>query len=479
MDVKRAIVARRLERIAVEGYAFGHPVPERRGVPVVPFDRAPFVICEVKRRSPSKGVISGGLDAVEQAGLYVESGIKTISVLTEEDQFGGSLADLMAVKNAFPNTAVLRKDFLVRREDLEVSYRAGADAVLLIASILTADELADLKAYAEGLGLAVFLEVHDEEDCRKAAPLKPAYTGINCRDLTDFSIDRAIPLMTRAHVAWPTRLVFESGIFRPEEAQWAADAGFQGVLVGEGAVKNPTLARRLAESFAPRAIRHPDAEASFWAKLYTRRRSGRPLVKICGLAHYDDLTLADELGADAVGFILAPSKRRVDADFVRRSPRTRALKVGVVQLDRGQAVPDDIEALVEDGILDALQFHGDEDAALVDAWADRGYKALGLNGEASWKPWSGMVAPRLLADAGSGGTGRPVPDDELEAFAGSPFGGKKLWLAGGLTAATVAGKIARWRPELIDASSGLEESPGRKNPAQMRQYFEEITRVTG
>src|SRR6185369_4129824 len=117
-----------------------------------------------------------------------------------EDYFGGSLADLMAVKDAFPETAFLRKDFLVRREDLDVAYRAGADAVLLIASILSFDELADLKAHAEGLGLAVFLEVHDEADCVKVAPLKPAYTGINCRDLGDFSIDRAIPLMTKRFI---------------------------------------------------------------------------------------------------------------------------------------------------------------------------------------------------------------------------------------------------------------------------------------
>lgn len=477
-DVKKAIVARRLERIAVEGYAFGHPVPERRLVPVVPFDRAPFVICEVKRRSPSKGVISADLDAVGQARLYVESGVKTISVLTEEDRFGGSLLDLMAVKNAFPGTAVLRKDFLVRREDLDVSYRAGADAVLLIASILTEEELADLKAYAENLGLAVFLEVHDEADCRKTAPLQPAYTGVNCRDLTDFSIDRAIPLMTRRHVTWPTRLVFESGIFRTEEAQWAADAGFQGVLVGEGVVRDPTLARRLVGAFKPRAVRHPDSEAGFWAKLYARREPHRPLVKICGLAHYDDVTLADELGADAVGFILAPSKRRVTPDFVRRSPRTKALKVGVVQIGHGERVPDDIAALVDDGILDALQFHGTEDVPLVDAWAARGYKAVGLDGEVSWKPWTTCAAPRILADAGSGGTGQPVPDDELAALSSSPFGGAKLWLAGGLTADTVAGKIARWRPELVDASSGLEESPGRKDPAKLRHYFKEIARVS-
>lgn len=476
-DIKRDIVARRLERIAVEGYEMGHPVPAVRQVPLVPFDRAPFVICEVKRRSPSKGVIAGGLDAVAQARLYVEAGVKTISVLTEEDQFGGSLQDLMDVKNAFPDTAVLRKDFLVRPEDLDVAWRAGADAVLLIASILSPAELSSLKAHAEGLGLAVFLEVHDEEDCRKAAPLQPAFTGINCRDLGDFSIDRAIPLMTRRFVTWPTRLVFESGIFRPEEAGWAGEAGFQGVLVGEGAVRDPSLAGRLVKAFHPDASLHPDPTPSFWARLYARRKGVRPLVKICGLAHYDDVALADELGADLVGFILAPSKRQVDVPFVRRAPKTRALRVGVVQLAPGETVADEIAALIDEGHLDALQFHGTEDPVLVDAWASCGYKAVGLAGEASWRPWAGGVAPRLLADAGTGGTGKPVADEELAAFSSSPYGGKRLWLAGGLTADTIAAKIERWRPELVDASSGLEESPGHKDPAKLRHFFKEIARV--
>jgi len=589
-DIKRAIVARRLERIAVEGFTLGHPVPDHRQVPLIPFDRSPFVICEVKRRSPSKGIISGNLDAVAQARLYVESGIKTISVLTEEDQFGGSLQDLMDVKNAFPETAVLRKDFLVRREDLDVAWRAGADAVLLIASLLTAGELADLKAYAEGLGLAVFVELHDQADCDRARPLAPAFTGINCRDLGTFAIDRTIPLVTKAFVDWPTRLVFESGISRPEEAHWAASAGFQGILVGEGAVKDPTLARRLAHGFRPGSTHHPDPTPNFWARLYgprrladsrgvyaeqlktalgsdlvrgsggvyaeqpnapaaeaapgfyaeqpktalgsdlvrgsggvyaeqpnTRPASGttgryaeqpnapaaeaarglyadqpnappsapaplgrppRPFVKICGLAHYDDLDLAEELGADLVGFILAPSKRQVDAAFVRHAPRTRALKVGVVVLAPGQDVPEEIAALVDEGHLDALQFHGREDQTLVDAWADRGYKALSLDGPESWKPWASAVAPRALVDAGTGGSGLPVPDDELAALAGTPFGSDRLWLAGGLTPDTVAAKIERWRPELIDASSGLEETPGRKDPAKLRRFFGEIERVT-
>ena len=477
-DIKKAIVARRLERIVVEGYEFGHPVPAQRRVPVVPFDRPPFVICEVKRRSPSKGVIAGGLDAVDQARRYVEAGVKTISVLTEEDYFGGSLDDLMAVKEAFPDTAVLRKDFLVRREDLDVAYRAGADAVLLIASLLSAEELKDLKAYAEGLGLAVFLEVHDRADCAKASPLRPAFTGINCRNLGDFSIDRAIPLKTRPFVDWSTRLVFESGISRPEEASWAGAAGFQGVLVGEAAVKDPSLAGRLVATFRPEATYHPHANPSFWAKLYARQSPRvQPLIKICGMAHYDDVVLADNLGADLVGFILAPSRRQVDPAFVRRAPRTRALKVGVVQYGPGESVADEIAALVDEGFLDALQFHGQEGPALVDAWAERGYKALGVAGAGSWKPWQAGVAPRLLADVGSGGSGQPVPDEELTALAASAFGGPRLWLAGGLGPDNIAERIGRWSPELVDASSGLEETPGHKDPAKLRHYFKEIHRA--
>jgi indole-3-glycerol phosphate synthase/phosphoribosylanthranilate isomerase len=200
-------------------------------------------------------------------------------------------------------------------------------------------------------------------------------------------------------------------------------------------------------------------------------------VKICGLAHYDDVVLADDEGADLVGFILAVSKRRVDADFVRHSPKTRALRVGVVQLGPGQSVPDDVEALVDEGILDALQFHGQEDPALVDLWADRGYKAVGLDGPSSWQPWTATLAPRILVDRGSGGSGRSISDEELASLSSSPFGGPRLWLAGGLAPDNVAERILRWRPELIDVSGGVEESPGRKAPVKLRRYLKEINNV--
>ncbi len=476
-DIKRDIVAKRLDRISREGYTLGHAVPAARTVPLVPFDRTPFVICEVKRRSPSRGDIHAGLNAVAQARHYVEAGIQTISVLTEEDYFSGSLQDLMEVKAAFPHIAVLRKDFLTAPEDLEVSYRAGADAVLLIASLLPAPELAALKAYAETLGLAVFVEVHDQEDIARARPLKPAFTGINCRNLGDFTLDRAIPLKVRPFIDWKTKLVFESGIFRPEEADWCAQAGFQGLLVGEGAVREPRLASQLVKTFSPPSAHHPAEQPSFWARLYAKSRPGRPLVKICGLAHRQDVELADELGADILGFILAPSPRRVEPGFIR-TLTTRALKVGVVVLGQHEPLPEEVRDLLDEGILDAVQFHGQEPPALVDTWATRGYKAVGADTPAAFTPYLNGVAPRLLADAFAkdsegrlltGGTGQRIPDDVLAAL-----GPRPLWLAGGLGPDNIATVIRTWKPELVDASSRLEVSPGHKDPVKLRQYFQEI-----
>lgn len=472
-DIKRDIVAKRLERIAVEGYTFGHPVPAERQVPLVAFDRPPFVICEVKRRSPSKGDISKDLDAVAQAGNYVKAGVKTISVLTEEDYFGGSLADLMAVKTAYPDTAVLRKDFLVRKEDIEVSYRAGADAVLLIASLLTTEELRVLKDYAESLGLAVFLEVHSQDDVARARPLAPRFTGINSRDLTDFSIDRALPLKTRRWIDWPTRLVFESGIFRVPDARFAAACGFQGILVGEGVVKNPDLAKQLTARFQAVADLHPAPQTVFWARLFERLPEGRPFTKICGLTRTDDVKLADDLGADVLGFILAESKRRVTTDFVRSLPKTRALKVGVVVLGEGEDLPMDIEALLDEGFLDGVQFHGQESPALLDRWALDGYKALRLQSAEQLKPFEAALPPRILVDAfvegEAGGTGVRIPEALVDSLKSS-----RLWLAGGLNPANIRQVIETWHPELVDASSGLESAPGIKDPEKLKTYFAEI-----
>ncbi|MEJ2665420.1 MAG: bifunctional indole-3-glycerol phosphate synthase/phosphoribosylanthranilate isomerase, partial [Spirochaetia bacterium] len=131
MNIRDEIVGKRRKDLEKEGFTMGSPVPDERRAPLVPFNRDPFLICEIKRSSPSRGDIAAGRDPVAQAAAYVENGVKTVSILTEQNYFSGSLDDLMRVKTGYPDLAVLRKDFLLEKEDILVSYRAGADAVLL------------------------------------------------------------------------------------------------------------------------------------------------------------------------------------------------------------------------------------------------------------------------------------------------------------------------------------------------------------
>ncbi|MFW6215897.1 MAG: indole-3-glycerol-phosphate synthase, partial [Alkalispirochaetaceae bacterium] len=241
----RKIADLRRRRLEAEGPALGAEVPAEREVPLRPFFAAPEIICEIKRRSPSAGSISQIPDPVEQAERYLTAGAPSVSVLTEEDHFGGSLDDLVAVKRAFPQLAVLRKDFLFDRRDLELSYRAGADAVLLIASMLEADQIAEIFAAAEDLGMAVLAEAHDREDLAKLRPHRPALVGINSRDLTTFRVDPMVPISLAPEVDWDCRLVFESGIYWAEQVRVALEAGFDGILVGEAVVREPGRIGRL------------------------------------------------------------------------------------------------------------------------------------------------------------------------------------------------------------------------------------------
>lgn len=461
------ILERRLARMRELGPELGHPVPLERQVPLVPFLRDPPVICEIKKRSPSRGDIAPDLDPVQQAGLYRASGVRTVSVLTEEDRFGGSLLDLMEVKRAYPDLAVLRKDFLATEEDILVSYRAGADAVLLIAALLDEATLQRLYRLARRKGMAVLLEVHDRDDITKARHIKPLFTGVNCRDLRTFRVDPALPLKIRPLIQWSTRVVYESGIFEPYQAQWTALGQFHAVLVGEGAVRDRELARRLVESF------EPWPRPSFWTRLFAPRVNPGPLIKICGLTREEDVAMAERTGADMAGFILAPSPRRVTPDFIRSLGGLSLLKVGVVQLAPGQTVPPEIEELLAEGALDALQFHGDETPDFLKTQAHRGYKAISPRNAAECAVWQDIWPPRYLVDAFSpdrrGGTGNRVPEEILEGLRGRP-----LWLAGGLGVDNVAQVIDRWQPELVDASSRLESEPGIKDHEKMLRFVEEV-----
>ncbi len=466
MSILEGIVGQRRQRIAAQGHEFGAPVPESRRVPLVPFGRDPLLICEIKRRSPSKGWIDVELDAAAKAREYGRRGILHVSVLTEEDHFAGSLRDLMAAKAATPEAAILRKDFLLDELDVEVSYRAGADAVLLIASILSADELAALYRKAKGLGMEVLVEVHDERDVDKAARIRPSVTGINCRDLMSFSTDLMLPVRVARLVDWPTLLVFESGIRSREEALFARSCGFDGILAGEAVVRDGSIVDELLGAFRQKA-------GDFWRKLYARERPGKPLVKICGIAREEDGRLAAKLGADAIGFIFAESPRRAPQDLPRKLADLGLPKVAVVvgPGDEGTRLA---ARLLQEGFIDAVQFHGTETPAQCFQAAFPYYKAARVGSPEDVDALPRYRCPRVLLDAFSakamGGTGESIPAETVErARAKFP-----LWLAGGIGPRNVRGIMERFSPELVDLSSGLESAPGVKDPERVKSFFKEI-----
>ncbi len=204
------------------------------------------VIAEVKRRSPSKGDLAADLDPAETARAYERGGAACLSVLTDEDHFGGSAADLQAARAAVA-VPVLRKDFTVDARDVCDARLMGADAVLLIVAALDDAELADLHRLAVDLGLDVLVEVHDEPELERALAIGATVVGVNQRDLVTFEVDhdRAV----RVGAAMPEGIVrvAESGVRGPADAGALAGAGFHAVLVGESVVTAGDRAASVAE----------------------------------------------------------------------------------------------------------------------------------------------------------------------------------------------------------------------------------------
>jgi indole-3-glycerol phosphate synthase/phosphoribosylanthranilate isomerase len=468
MSILEEIIKNRKDKIKRKGHGLGVKLPRERNLPLVPFGRDPFIICEIKRRSPSKKIIALHVDAVRQAQIYVERGIKSVSVLTEEDYFSGSLNDLLAVKKSFPHLSLLRKDFILDEEDIDVSYWAGADALLLIAKIHDVYTLTRLCKKTKLLGMKVLLEVHDEEDLEKARRLKPDYTGINSRNLKDFHVDTDLAFQLAGRIDWSTRTVFESGILSMEDASRALARGFSGVLVGEGVMRNPSLITKLYSVFV-------GSWGPFWQKLFSQKKEGKPLTKICGITRREDATLAAERGADVLGFIFADSPRKAPFELPKRLGHLHVLKVGVVT---GCGIPlsidKEVKELLTEGFLDAIQFHGAESPQELDRFSFPCYKAVRMKDESDLELIALYPCPRVLIDTYvpgiPGGTGSRVPEKlVLKAKAIYP-----LWLAGGIGPLNVREIVEKFQPELIDSSSHLESTPGIKDHHKVKKFFKEV-----
>ena len=533
-DILAKIVRMRREDIERLGLNFGIEIPKARRVGHTEFLGNAGAILEVKRASPSKGDIAPDLDPVDLANTYAEAHAQAVSVLTEMNFFKGSLRDLIAVADLMERRrkqgqhacAVLRKDFLLFEDEIDIAYRCGADAVLLIARILSDDQLVKMAKRAQSFDMQAFVEVRETDDLRKLKLVtealgddaaKTIVAGVNSRDLATFHTDPLVPAGIRSRL--PAKAVFESGIHSGADAAYARSLGFTGILVGEAVAKNPPLAKDVVSSFESGC---ENAQGKFWKEYAERRDAKRlsakfpelaegnvrphPLVKICGITREEDGLLAAELGADILGFVFSKTKRLTTEEFVRcfaekirlchPEPFDNTSTSSAYQLRDLNKVGEPVEPLLvgvitetdsaegqtaiklaREGILDAVQFHG---IAAVHNNDYAHYCAARVGEDSDFEQVATLRKngePRVLLDAKvegiPGGTGKTIPESLLREKAGDI----PLWLAGGINPENVATICEKFHPELIDVSSGVEDAPGIKNHDKMKALFAAISTV--
>ena len=219
------------------------------------FGLNPSLIAELKRASPSKGILAPHLDLFQVADIYTQNGASAISVLTDEKFFMGKLETLRKLRNLQPSTLdlqpvpLLRKDFTIHETQLYEARANGADAILLIAAALTDDAiLADLHTCALSLGLTALVEVHNEEETERALKLKDVkLIGINNRNLATFDVTIETTEKLRPMIPSEIAVVAESGIFTASDVERLAKANVDAILVGEALVTSDDIPVKVRE----------------------------------------------------------------------------------------------------------------------------------------------------------------------------------------------------------------------------------------
>jgi indole-3-glycerol phosphate synthase len=255
VDTLKEIIAKKKERIAlskqqlseedlklkVAGLAPTRPFKEAISKP-----RQISLIAEIKQSSPSRGLIRQNFNLQEIAKSYLEAGVQAVSVLTEEDFFGGNPLYINEVKNVI-TAPVLRKDFILESYQVYESRYLGADAILLITDLLTKDKLVELMRIADSLGMDYLVEVHDEKELKKVLSLKVPIIGINNRNLRTLEVDfktteKLFTLIPRDRV-----VVVESGIRNYQDVLFLKILGASGVLIGTAFMEAEDIKMKVEE----------------------------------------------------------------------------------------------------------------------------------------------------------------------------------------------------------------------------------------
>ena len=409
-------------------------------------------ICEVKKASPSKGIIAEHFPYLDIAKEYEIAGAAAISVLTEPDFFKGDKKYLQEIASAV-KIPVLRKDFIIDEYQIYQAKVWGASAILLICACLDVPTLTKFRELADSLGLSSLVEAHDEHEVQMAIDCGARIIGVNNRNLKDFTVDVQNSVRLRNLVQDDVIFVSESGLETPEDIQVLRDNNIGVALMGETFMRSPNKVEKLAYLYG--------------STYYT------PKVKMCGISKVETIPAVVEAKPDYMGLVFAPSKRQVTVDQAKtlveelHKQYTKRYNNGAEQSNNDEIKTvgvfvnetlDNLVSIATEANLDVVQLHGDEDEAFIQSLKERTnvevWKAVQIRSAADAEAWIDSSADMLLFDAyhkdERGGTGEVFDWSSLDEFE-RPF-----MLAGGIDSTNVARAIRTVRPYGIDISSGIE-----------------------
>lgn len=428
-------------------------------------------ICEVKKASPSKGIIAEHFPYLDIAKEYEVAGAAAISVLTEPDFFKGDKKYLQEIASTV-KIPVLRKDFIIDEYQIYQAKVWGASAILLICACLDVPTLTKFRELADSLGLSSLVEAHDEHEVQMAIDCGARIIGVNNRNLKDFTVDVQNSVRLRNLVQDDVIFVSESGLETPEDIQVLRDNNIGVALMGETFMRSPNKVEKLAYLYGP--------------TYYT------PKIKMCGISKVETILAIVDAKPDYMGLVFAPSKRQVTVDqaktlveelhkqYANRYNRDAEQYSNQTLIHQefiktvGIFVNETLDNLVTIATevnLDAVQLHGDEDEAFIQSLKERTnvevWKAVQIRSAADAEAWIDSSADMLLFDAyhkdERGGTGEVFDWSCLDEFE-RPF-----MLSGGIDSTNVARAIRTVRPYGIDISSGIE-TEGVKDDEKIKAF---------
>ena len=444
-------------------------------------------ICEVKKASPSKGIIAEHFPYLDIAKEYEMAGAAAISVLTEPDFFKGDKKYFQEIASTV-KIPVLRKDFIIDEYQIYQAKVWGASAILLICACLDVPTLTKFRELADSLGLSSLVEAHDEAEVQMAIDCGARIIGVNNRNLKDFTVDVQNSVRLRNLVEDDVIFVSESGLETPEDIQVLRDNNIGVALMGETFMRSPNKVEKLAYLYGP--------------TYYT------PKIKMCGISKVETIPAIVDAKPDYMGLVFAPSKRQVTVEQAKTlvdelhkqyektygevtvSKNTDTAQDGQNSQDSqefvqensnfekiktvGVFVNETVENLLkitEEVKLDVIQLHGDEDETFIQSLKEctnvEVWKAVQVRSAADAEKWIDSSADMLLFDAyhkdERGGTGEVFDWSSLDEFE-RPF-----MLAGGMDSTNVARAIRTVRPYGIDISSGIE-TEGVKDDEKIKAF---------